>query len=401
MMDFAKRHLFLLGLGAGVLALAVLILLLVQFGYRSPNAAMEAQLGGAVRRAQSLGGGTLYDEAVVEALKAAVQERRTRYEETLAYIAKRGRERKVLVPNLFPTTTDTTLLHTCKTEYKAALERFMARLGAVDPTLPADAPEAVKMAKLDEINKAVMLVNPGYAFHRPDWVDKPEAPNLDLVRYGQENLWLMEDLVEIVAKTNEAYIGQKPRTIANAVIKELLEIRIGNDQAILEGGRGAGGAGRYRGAAGAEGVREASLTGRASRPGFCLVLPWRVVVVADARIFGDLMRRLKDRETFLTVDGALVEPITEKAFAQGSKQFNVSDLKQYGGAPVVRLTLTGESLVLQLPEGRVTTPPEVLQAAAQKKAEAGAAKTEEVKKAEEAKKPEAGSTKAGAAKKTR
>jgi len=395
MMDFVKRHLFLLGLGAGVFVLGVLILLFVQFGYRSPNAAMEDQLDGAVRRGRSLGGGTLYDEAVVEALKAAVQERRTRYEETLAYIAKRGRERKVLVANLFPTTTDTTLLHTCKTEYKVALERCMARLGAVDPTLPADAPEAVKMAKLDEINKAVMLVNPGYAFHRPDWVDKPEAPNLDLVRYGQENVWLMEDLVESVAKTNEAYIGQKPRTIANAVIKELLEIRIGNDQVILEGGRGGGGSGRYRGAVAAEGVREASLTGRPSRPGFCLVLPWRMVVVADARVFGDLVRRLKDRETFLTVDGALVEPITEKSFAQGSKQFNVSDLKQYGGAPVVRLTLTGESLVFQLPEGRVTTPPEVLQAAAQKKAQA------EAKKAEEAKKPEAGSTKAGAAKKTR
>jgi hypothetical protein len=212
MMDFAKRHLFLLGLGAGVFVLAVLILLFVQFGYRSPNAAMEAQLDGAVRRAQTLAGGTLYDEAVVEALKAAVQERRTRYEETLAYIAKRGRERKVLVANLFPTTTDTTLLHTCKTEYKAALDRFMARLGAVDPTLPSDAPEAVKMAKLDEIGKAVMLVNPGYAFHRPEWVDKPEAPNLDLVRYGQENIWLMDDLVEIVARTNEAYIGQKPRS---------------------------------------------------------------------------------------------------------------------------------------------------------------------------------------------
>lgn len=334
MVDFVKRHLFLIALAAGVFVIGLLLFVFIEFGHRGANSDMAEELSGSLMRVRGLSGGTLYNQDVVEALKAGVDERKQRYEATLKYIAQRGRERKVLVDGVFPTTTDTSLLHSCKAEYKAALDRFMARLGAVDPTLSADATEAQKMAKRDEMDKATMLAHPLYTFYRPDWVDKAEAPNLELVRYGQENVWLMEDLVEIVAKLNEDHIGQRPRSIGEAAVKELLEIRIGSDAGSLDGSKGGGA--RYRSVVGAGSPREQTLSGRGSRPGFSLVLPWRMIVVADSRTFGELVRRLKDRETFITVDGVLVEPITEASFGRVSKMAAASELKVYGSADRAR-----------------------------------------------------------------
>jgi len=377
MMDFVKRHLFLIGLGAGVFVVGAILLLGTQLMYRGPNVDMEQQLSSAGRRARDLTRGPLYNQAVVDELKTAVDQRRTRYEETLKYLAKRGHDRKVMVEDVFPMTTNTGLLHNCKAAYRASLEQLMKTLGAASPAT-ATATEAEKEVKRAEIAKSQMLVNPKFAFSYPDWVDKAEAPNLDLVRYAQEDLWLMEDLVSVVAQTNEANFPAEAekRVIANAAVKELLEIRIGGEAATIEGSKGAG---RYRPAAANGETRQPTLTGRPSRPGFCLVLPWRMVVLADAEKFGDLLRRLRDHETFLTVDGIQVEPVTEATFSQ-AKSSAGAEIDQYGTGALVRLTVTGESLVFQLPDGRVTTPPEVLQEAArQAEAEAAQKKAAEEK----------------------
>jgi hypothetical protein len=190
-------------------------------------------------------------------------------------------------------------------------------------------------------------------------------------RLGQENIWLMENLINILAKMNEDLRpGDQKPSVANSPVKELYEIRIGGEFAVISGARMPGFGGRYlseqpkpKVAAGekvekAEPVRAPTLEGRWSQPGFYLVLPFRMIVVVESRFSGELVRRIKGTESFLGVEAFRVKPVIE-----GARDV-MGERKAYGSAGVVRLELVGESLVFQLEGGRVTTPPEVLKAAA-------------------------------------
>jgi len=304
--------------------------------------------------------------------------RKKQYDEVLQFIRKAGAARKPLLEGVFPSTTDTGKRMSFKSKYDEALRGFMKRLGAVPP------PGADKEAARTE-GEGAMYVHPKLSFYRPDWVDRPEAPNMDLVRLGQENIWLMEDVVEIIAKMNEELrpSGRPRLAIADSPVKELDEIRISYDYATLSGSRMLSGAGRTmpplpvsarseekadkadkaekaETAEKAEaGPRAPTLAGRWSQPGFYEVLPFRLIVVVESRFAGELIRRLKGTESFITVDAFRMKPVVE-----GSRDVMGPDRKTYGSQGVVRLEVVAESLVFQLEGGRVTTPPPAKPAAA-------------------------------------
>jgi len=374
MMETIKRHLFLVGLGAGTGVLVLAAGLIAYFGLYAPNAGMKDSYSKTLSRAGAVQGSPIYTSELVAEMARQVDLRKKQYEEVITFMRKAGAARKPLVEGVFPSTTDTGKRLSFKSKYDEAIRGFMKRLGAIPP------PGADKeRAKTEE--DGAMYIHPKLSFYRPDWVDRPEAPNMDLVRLGQENIWLMEDVVEIIAKMNEEFRppGRSRLAIADSPVKELDEIRIGYDYATLSGSRMLTGTGRSmppspsaRGEEKADkaetaettgkaeaGPRAPTLAGRWSQPGFYEVLPFRLMVVVESRYAGELIRRLKGTESFITVDAFRMKPVVE-----GSRDVMGPDRKTYGPQGIVRLEVVAESLVFQLEGGRVTTPPPAKPAAA-------------------------------------
>ena len=375
MMETIKRHLFLVVLGAGAGVLVLAAALFAYFGVYVPNARLKDSYGKTLSRANAVQGSPIYTSELVAEMARQVDLRKKQYDEVIQFIRKAGAARKPLLEGVFPSTTDTGKRMSFKSKYDEALRGFMKRLGAVPP------PGADKEAARTEAEGA-MYIHPKLSFYRPDWVDRPEAPNMDLVRLGQENIWLMEDVVEIIAKMNEELRppGRPRLAIADSPVKELDEIRISYDYATLSGSKMLTGTGRYmppppvsarseekadkaekaETAEKAEaGPRAPTLAGRWSQSGFYEVLPFRLIVVVESRFAGELIRRLKGTESFITVDAFRMKPVVE-----GSRDVMGPDRKTYGSQGIVRLEVVAESLVFQLEGGRVTTPPPAKPAAA-------------------------------------
>ena len=358
MMEFVKRHAFLLALGAGFVVIAVVVLATVQAGYQGPGSKLETKLARTEKAARALSASPLYGDTMIDEMSEVVKQRQVRYEEILDYVRKLGRARKPLVEGLFPRSTDVNLRHSFKAEYGPALDRFMKTLGAKHPLPSQDMPEAERAKKLKEFEQATMFIHPKQSFVRPDWVEKAEAPTLDQCAVAQEDLWLMSDLVDILAAMNREILGGRPAVIRNVPIKELVEIRIGAGVATLEGSRvGAGGV-RYLPSSVPEGAVVSTLSGRLSKPGFYHVLPFRLAVVIEARWSGELLRRLKGTESFLSVDAWHMKPIVPEAFERFRGSLLAWSREVYGPGGVVLLEVVGESLVFQLAGGRVTNPPQ-------------------------------------------
>jgi hypothetical protein len=382
-METIKRHLFLVGLGAGTGVLVLAAGLITYFGLYVPNARTEELYRKTRERAKAVQGSPIYTSELVAEMARQVDLRKKQYEEVITFMRKAGAARKPLVEGVFPSTTDTGKRLSFKSKYDEAIRGFMKRLGAIPP------PGADKeRAKTEE--DGAMYIHPKLSFYRPDWVDRPEAPNMDLVRLGQENIWLMEDVVEIIARMNEELRppGRSRLAIADSPVKELDEIRIGYDYATLSGSRMLTGSGRYmppspsvsarqteggqaetaettekarqtEGGQAEAGPRAPTLAGRWSQPGFYSCLPFRLMVVVESRYAGELIRRLKGTESFITVDAFRMKPVVE-----GSRDVMGPDRKTYGPQGIVRLEVVAESLVFQLEGGRVTTPPPAKPAAA-------------------------------------
>jgi len=358
MMEFVKRHAFLLALGAGFVVIAAAVLVTVQVGYRGSGSELEAKLARTEQAARALLASPLYGDKLIEKMSEEVKQRQARYEEILDYVRKLGHARKPLIEGLFPKSTDESLRHKFKAEYDPALDRLMKTLGASHPLLPEDTPEAEKAGRLKKFEQATMFAHPQQSFVRPDWVDKAEAPTLDKCTVAQEDLWLMSDLVGIIAAMNADYLEGQPAVIRNVPIKELVEIRIGAGVATLEGLRGGAGGVRYLPSSVPEGAVVPTLSGRLSKPGFYRVLPFRLAVVIESRRSGELLRRLKGTESFLSVDAWHMKPIVPEAFERFRGSLLASLREVYGTGGVVLLEVVGESLVFQLAGGRVTNPPQ-------------------------------------------
>jgi hypothetical protein len=362
MMEFIKRHAFLLILGAGLVVIAAVVLVTVQVGYRGSGSELGAKLARTERAARTLSTSPLYGDNLIKDMSDEVKQRQARYEEILDYVRKQGHERKPLIERLFPRSTDVNLRHSFKAEYDPALDRFMKTLGASHPLLPQDTPEAEKDSRLKKFVQATMFAHPQQSFVRPDWVDKAEAPTLDQCAVAQEDLWLMSDLVNILAAMNRDSLAGQPPVIRNVPIKELVEIRIGAGVVTLEGSKGgagvAGGVRYLPSSAPAEGAVVPTLSGRLSKPGFYRVLPFRLAVVIESRRSGELLRRLKGTESFLSVDAWHMKPIVPEAFERFRGSLLAWSRDVYGNGGVVLLEVVGESLVFQLAGGRVTNPPQ-------------------------------------------
>ena len=374
MMETIKRHAFLLGLAAGVVVISLAVVLMVYFVYVSPNEATRRMLTSTRSRAMALGKGKLFSEDLVNQMAEQVGRRKKQYDELLGYVKSLGAARKPLIEGLFPTSTDVNLRHRFKAAYDDALGRFMKRLGAGTPTLPVrtgrrsgkgETDDRALAEARDKYRKFTMFVHPKQSFERPSWVDDPkEPPSPEEARFGQEDIWLMEDIVETIARMNDDVLKNKNATpvVANAPVKELIEISIGCGSATLSNTKMQSTSERYRpaytpaarGGSGGQEGRAPTLSGRYSKHGFYLVLPWRLAVVVEARYAGELIRRIKGGETFLGVEAWSMNPITATSFEQ-TRNLTANLRDDYGKQGIAYMEVVGESLVCQLPGGRVTT----------------------------------------------
>lgn len=364
MIETLKRHAFLLGLAASVVVVGVAMGLGAYFLAVKPGAGLKARLQSTKRGTDQLQTGPVFTAKQVEMVSQEVGLGKKEYEDLLNYIRGLGAKRVPAVKDVFPQGNDIAR-HSFKAAYDGELKKFMDRLNAI---LPASIPEkeADRPDVLKANREATMYADPKRSFFRPDWVDKPEAPDMALIRMGQENLWLQEDLVAIISGMNEEITKTKKPPIADAPVKELIEIRIGGDHAALVGTKMPTTGGRYRPTAAATAkahpaekgeARALSVSGHYSVPRFYQVLPFRLIVVVEQRYVGELVRRLKDRETFITVEAWRLKPMPDSAFEKGH-DFLANLRQDYGREAVIRLEVVGESLAFQLEGGRVTTVPE-------------------------------------------
>jgi hypothetical protein len=376
MFDMVKRHAFLFSLVGGVVVIAVAVLALVYFLYMGPTGAIRRDLQSTRSQAQTLLGGTIFSDSLVEQMKEQVKQRKTQYSELLDYLRQLGAQRKPLVENLFPTSTEISLRHSFKSAYDARLQQYMERLNATLPMRPEssvrdkDAARADLKDAMEEAAGHTMYAHPANSFFRPEWVGEQEAPSLSLCRYGQEDIWLMDDLVNTLSTMNKEILEEKQRAdqqkpagerqgieavIRHAPVKELQAIRIGGRYAKLDDVKMQATAGRYRPPETAgRGERLPTISGRRSDLGFYKVLPWSLSVVVEAKYAGELVRRLRGTESLLSVEAYRMWPITYASFERASDLLAYSR-DDYGDEGVVYLQVVGESLIFQLEGGRVTT----------------------------------------------
>jgi len=383
MIEVIKRRAFEVALAAIVGAIVLAVGLGTYLAYGRDSAHVRTILTSARKQAQDLLAGTLFSDDLVRKMGELVDRRKREYDDVLKFIKTESAKRKPLVPNLFPKSTELEPRQAFKTGYDLELGRLMDALKAVKPTLvkvfaSANAPERTVIS--DESRKALMFADPKRSFARPEWADKGEAPGLEDVRRAQEDIWLMQDLVAIIAQMNREILEEivkQDKTAVRAVgwapIKELIEIRIGADVAVLAGTKMTPGTGRYRplapsqqkaGAPRFQAGMGAASWDQAGMAGFYQVLPFRLGVVADARYYGELVRRLKDKETFITVKAWSAQPIVTEAQLARNRDLLATELDDYGrkeGDPprvkrdaLVRLVVVGESLAWTLDGGRVT-----------------------------------------------
>ena len=351
MMETLKRHVFLLGLVGGVVVLSLVIGLTAYLVYTRPAASMFTTLRSTETSAKRLlPPNPLYTAKAVEDMTEQVKDRQKQYEDILSYIRDLGHKRKSLDDALFPKTTDNNLLLRFKSLYDKKLAEFIKRLNGVEPIAP-DKNASDKTAKTPETPVGALYISPKLSFARPDWVDKPEPPKMDEVLSGQEDIWLMEDLVDLLARMNDELRakGQEPR-IQDSAIKELDEIRIGGPNAVLAGTKMPTLGSRYMSVSKGPGSRAPALPGRWTVPAFYKVLPFRLTVIVESRYSGELVRRLKGTESFITVDAVRERPVVE------ARDCFAANRKDYGTQGIVRMEIVAESLVFQLEGGRITTP---------------------------------------------
>lgn len=370
MMETIRRHVFLAGVVAAVVVISLAVLLTAYFFYIGPNQDTHALIRSTGSRAKALEQGKLFSEDLAKELAQHVDRRDKQHEDLLGYIRGLGAAREPLVEGLFPTSTDVNLRHSFKTAYDAKIATFMKTLGAGTPIVPTgkggkgkkETDDLARAAAREVYRKFTMFAHPKESFERPTWVDQDIAPSVEMARHGQEDIWLMEDIVAIIAKMNADVMATKkdvPAVVANVPIKELVSIRIRPGADALPETDMQSTSERYRpGAASAAPAdisgRAPSLSGRYSQSGFFRILPWRLTVVVESPYAGELIRRLKGQETFLSVEAWRMNPITGISFSR-LRTFMADVRGDYGKRGVALLEIVGESMVFQLAGGRVTT----------------------------------------------
>lgn len=374
-MDWVKRHLWL------VITLAVMLVLsAVALVYRhTQNATYEARnevLKNSLRQAEQID--PVQPDAIVP-LVTANEEAKKELEAIRRYL---GRHSWTLLlegrPQWFR----------FQGRFSTALGELIQKMGGVKLT-----PENAKLVALEGPVKASVIVRET-AFQTDAVkavVNVAVAPGdtaaLQQMQMAQEDLWLIEDLVEAIAKTNSSHFTQagiEQPTIAEAIVKELVQIEIGAGYAQLQKSAGSRSSGRYlqlkkesSGAGlidvaapvdlGAPNEQAMTITGHAgdNNAGTYKVLPFRMTVVVDAANSLELLRQLPFNRSFITVLNVNQTTVFDTE-ADYQKNLLVSTPEEreavYGNRPLMLMEIVGESLIFTDPAvrpvlGGATTPP--------------------------------------------
>jgi hypothetical protein len=374
---------WLVGLVAGMVILsgAAAALLVVNHGRRSSRATVLEKSLDALRRESQY-----YNPAAAKALDEATAFRQKQLNEIVTHL-RQDSQWEPLIPGIFPAYRTRTQVYNFKLQYPGKLKEFMARLGAADPNDETRSPLEMPM----------MHANPVTSFYTADWISKTELALtrealMKQLRHSQDDLWLQEDIVAAIKRTNDLYfetlaIPEEKRTIQKAVVKELQRVTIGvqrgdgssyspyggssrRGQRYLYAGEqqsddfAMGGTAQPAQPAEAETDKLAmTLTGRASdnNQGRYWVLPFSVTVTADAGNAMELVRQLTGTRSFITIVNVRYEiiPETENAYRSMGMMMPKLDTRTvvYGNRPLARLTLWGESLIFHVEGARPTVPP--------------------------------------------
>lgn len=341
----------------------------------------------------------LYCREAAEKAATAASYREQQLKEIQKYVEQPKNAWDVLVPDVFPSYKERRQLFEFRSRYLVKLQSFMGRMNAGDP---------------DQLNGVVALfakapstTSPG-SFYWDPWASPGVEPptehevNQAALRESQDNIWLQEDIVDAIKRTNDLWFKSRDlpaseQTVANSVIKELggpstPGIIIG--RAADEGGKSfatsySGDNARYRyvtpagvpgqggmglppgskGAPEAPGVRAPVPSGLASNNngGRFLALPFKVTVTADAGNFLELIRQLGGTRSYITVENVeyTILPETDA----GTHTLFLSQTGQrvlYGPRALATVVIHGTSLVFQAADkegGRPTLPPSTAVAA--------------------------------------
>ena len=373
-MSLVKRHLWLVViLGVMVVLSAGAVVLMVLF--QGKAAARQAVLAKSQSVLQTMGG-AIYKDQTAEALVAAADFRKQKLADIENYIRTSG-QWTPLAPTIFDRHTDTDV-YAFRNAYKGRGFQELRQ------TLNAFVWDSAKGLIDPEAQFATMYVAAD-AFHKHPWLDAPTLPRDEdevmlRLRESQDDLWLMQDIVGAIKRTNDMFFAlaevppEDQKKLEFSAIKELRRIDIGAQAVGLGRGGYEGATSRYLyietptgGATSASEEKQTdskamTLSGRASdnAKGRYRVLPFRVVVVGDAGNAPELIRQLTGTRSFITVLNVRYEMIPDVETQYRSyllrpeiKTRNVV----YGSRPLARLTLTCESLVFRLDKARPTVPP--------------------------------------------
>lgn len=404
-MDFLKRQLWLV-ITLGVMVILSVALAVISISYAGRWSAHENVLAQSSKKVGGGRGATVlyYNKSVVDKLNEATEFRSKRLAVILDYL-RQQRKRTELLPGIFERTADQTELsrkiYKFRASYPEALARFADLLGGVR-LMPGEA----------TLGQAATMYIRTDAFYTAPWIQGEAELPRDVMRqvaYSQDDLWLQDDIVQAIRRTNEDYFlanldasredlvslrnelanpdadrdaviarlkeAAGDWTVARAVVKELHKIDIGasclsdsfsgletvsTQQRFLyiqppveDTGTGVSGSSSGAGEVESSG-RAGTLTGRASDNNAkrYWVLPFKVTLIVDAANFAELLRQLTGTRSFITILNVKydVVPETQSTYSSmGLLRPKVETrLQVYGTRPLARLTLWGESLLFRL-----------------------------------------------------
>jgi hypothetical protein len=381
-MEFIKRQMWLV-VTVGVIVVLSAPSLVLWFGSRSKSEA-RIKVYKASRDKVSKIDQVVNSESVKYVKEAAAYRQQER--EEILKSQRKPQNWPLLVAGVLPNYPGDTRVYEFKNKYNLQLKEFARMLGAVsDRELPTVGISGSMLYKEE-------------AFFKAQWIREPTINQnhqtvIEQLRESQDDIYIQEDIVQAIKRTNDLYfqaqgIAPEMQTIAKAVIKELHQIGIGRaydrlpeinspraDAPVYQGGRrdrvvaDRPGALTGFGSSASEQVvetdkRAETLTGHATNNNGAKykVMPFRLVVIADAGNFHELLRQLSGTRSFFVVESVRVDLIPETDSAYKNYGLTISDsvasrLATYGPRPLAQVTVVGESLIFY-GTGRPTLPPE-------------------------------------------
>lgn len=160
-----------------------------------------------------------------------------------------------------------------------------------------------------------------------------KRPLLETMWYAQLSLWLQQDVIDAIRQTNaEAFAGlpASGKTVPNAAVKRLMEIRMIPQYVGASGGMSVSGSDREQNQSGDGAMAAASLTEAVSNKDYD-VIHYTLTVVLPFRYLGRLEWHLAQQNYHTVLDVQEVAPPADPPSTY-----------YYGKEPVVRVTLRGE-----------------------------------------------------------